>query len=330
VNKRPVALGLILALSVSHIALAADALRDGFKTPPAEARPQVFWQWINGNVTQEGVHLDLEWMKRAGIGGSILFDIGFGSPPIPQYVDKRVGYGSPEWKAAVRYAAAESKRLGLQFGMQAGGGWSESGGPWVKPEEAMKKLVWSETVVSGRDRCRWPRRPASAARSRTCRSARASPSRSSIATWPWWLGARREAPAAFLRLVQRWNRPGRSPRRRRLCRAGGREAGRGGLDHPALRPAGRRPRRDGGCRWRDPDGRGRGQRRWPELPRAGHAAGRGPPRPAGPHLRLPQDPRPHLPPAIGRPTPSRRPSPSSPSTPTPASIASRRRPAGAC
>jgi hypothetical protein len=150
VNKRPVVLSLILALSVSHAALAADALRDGFQTPPAEARPQVFWQWINGNVTQEGIHLDLEWMKRAGIGGSILFDIGFGSPPIPQYVEKRVGYGSPEWKAAVRYAASESKRLGLQFGMQAGGGWSETGGPWVKPQEAMKKLVWSETIVSGK------------------------------------------------------------------------------------------------------------------------------------------------------------------------------------
>ncbi len=148
-NKRSIALGLALALGASHLALAADALRDGFKSPPAEARPQVFWQWINGNVTQEGIHLDLEWMKRAGLGGSILFDIGFGSPPIPQYVDKRVGYGSPEWKAAVRYAAAESRRLGLQFGMQAGGGWSETGGPWVKPQEAMKKLVWSETVVSG-------------------------------------------------------------------------------------------------------------------------------------------------------------------------------------
>lgn len=149
-NGRSIALGLALALGASPLALAADALRDGFKTPPAEARPQVFWQWINGNVTEEGIHLDLEWMKRAGLGGSILFDIGFGSPPIPQYVDKRIGYGSPEWKAAVRYAAAESKRLGLQFGMQAGGGWSETGGPWVKPEEAMKKLVWSETVVSGK------------------------------------------------------------------------------------------------------------------------------------------------------------------------------------
>src|SRR5262249_3898059 len=28
-------------------------------------------------------------------------------------------------------------------------GWSETGGPWVKPEQAMKKLVWSETRVEG-------------------------------------------------------------------------------------------------------------------------------------------------------------------------------------
>jgi hypothetical protein len=28
-------------------------------------------------------------------------------------------------------------------------GWSETGGPWVKPEQAMKKLVWSETIVEG-------------------------------------------------------------------------------------------------------------------------------------------------------------------------------------
>jgi len=28
-------------------------------------------------------------------------------------------------------------------------GWSETGGPWVKPEQAMKKLVWSETALTG-------------------------------------------------------------------------------------------------------------------------------------------------------------------------------------
>lgn len=147
--KRPVALSLILALGVSHAALAADAMRDGFQTPPAETRPHLFWQWINGNVSKEGVHLDLEWMQRAGVGGAILFDVGFNSPPVPQYVKTRIGYGTPAWKETVAYTASEAKRLGLQFGMQAGGGWSQTGGPWVKPQEGMKKLVWSETVVSG-------------------------------------------------------------------------------------------------------------------------------------------------------------------------------------
>src|SRR6185503_17824225 len=28
-------------------------------------------------------------------------------------------------------------------------GWSETGGPWVQPAQAMKKLVWSETRVEG-------------------------------------------------------------------------------------------------------------------------------------------------------------------------------------
>jgi hypothetical protein len=39
--------------------------------------------------------------------------------------------------------------LGLEFAIAGSPGWSESGGPWVKPEQAMKKLVWTETRVNG-------------------------------------------------------------------------------------------------------------------------------------------------------------------------------------
>ena len=123
-------------------------LAAGFLEPPAEARPLVFWQWINGNVSQEGIRLDLEWMQRIGIGGALMFDIGFSRPPVPQYVEKRVGFGTPEWQQAVRFAASEARRLGLLLGAQSSGGWSVSGGPSVQPEQAMKKLVWSETVIS--------------------------------------------------------------------------------------------------------------------------------------------------------------------------------------
>jgi hypothetical protein len=123
-----------------------DALERGFRTPPEAAKPRVWWHWMNGNVTKEGITADLEWMKRVGIGGMQMFD---GSLGTPQFVDRRLVWMTPEWKEAFRHAAAEADRLGLEMTMAASGGWSETGGPWVKPEQAMKKVVWSETRVTG-------------------------------------------------------------------------------------------------------------------------------------------------------------------------------------
>lgn len=139
---------LCTGLSVCNAQAAPDPLAAGFAEPPAEARPLVFWQWVNGNVTHEGIRLDLEWMQRIGLGGALLFDIGFRTPPVPQYVEQRIGFGTREWGQAVRFAAAEARRLGLALGAQSSGGWSVTGGPMVPPEQAMKKLVWSETVVT--------------------------------------------------------------------------------------------------------------------------------------------------------------------------------------
>jgi hypothetical protein len=131
---------------------AADAVEDpmvaGFVAPPRDAHPLVFWQWVNGNVTHDGIRLDLEWMSRIGIAGAILFDIGFSRPPVPQFVEERVGFASLAWQKAVQFAAAESRRLGLLLGAQSSGGWSVSGGPMVTPARAMKKLVWSETPLT--------------------------------------------------------------------------------------------------------------------------------------------------------------------------------------
>ncbi|PYV07768.1 MAG: hypothetical protein DMG23_15350, partial [Acidobacteria bacterium] len=64
-----------------------DALERGFKEPPDSAKPRVWWHWLNGNVTKEGITADLEWMKRVGIGGMQMFD---GSLGVPQFVDKRL------------------------------------------------------------------------------------------------------------------------------------------------------------------------------------------------------------------------------------------------
>ncbi len=127
-------------------AASADPLYQGFVSPPPAARPRVWWHWMNGNVTKEGIRLDLEWMKRVGLGGFQNFDASLFGDTV---VARRVAYMTPEWKDAFRYAIETADRLGLETAIAGSPGWSESGGPWVTPEQAMKKLVWRETPVKG-------------------------------------------------------------------------------------------------------------------------------------------------------------------------------------
>ena len=123
-----------------------DSLSIAFKNPPEAAKPRVWWHWMNGNVTREGITADLEWMKRVGIAGAQVFDVDLHTP---QVVPAPLNFMSDGWRQAFFHAGQEADRLGLELGMASSGGWSESGGPWVKPEEAMKRIVWSDTIVQG-------------------------------------------------------------------------------------------------------------------------------------------------------------------------------------
>jgi alpha-L-rhamnosidase/F5/8 type C domain len=126
--------------------ISGDSLEVGFKTPPNSAKPRVWWHWMNGNITTEGIQLDLEWMNRVGIGGFQNFDASLGTPKL---VDKRLVYMTPEWKDAFLFTTKLADKLGLEEAIAGSPGWSESGGPWVKPSQGMKKVVWSETRVEG-------------------------------------------------------------------------------------------------------------------------------------------------------------------------------------
>ena len=123
-----------------------DALVQGFLNPPDSAKPRVWWHWMNGNISKEGIKADFEWFKRAGIAGFQNFDAGLNTP---QVVAQRLIFMTPEWKDAFKYAATLADELGLEMAIAGSPGWSESGGPWVTPAQAMKKYVWSETRVEG-------------------------------------------------------------------------------------------------------------------------------------------------------------------------------------
>jgi len=147
-----------IAISAAAIALSscsgpqapssktAKQLEEGFITPPNEAKPRVWWHWLNANITDEGIQKDLEWMDRVGIGGFHNFDA---NQSTPQIVKERLVYMTDQWKESYRKMTKMADGLGMEMGIAASPGWSETGGPWVKPEQGMKKVVWSETDVKG-------------------------------------------------------------------------------------------------------------------------------------------------------------------------------------
>jgi (4-O-methyl)-D-glucuronate---lignin esterase len=132
--------------SADERSIPADTLAAEFSNPPNDARPRVWWHWISGNITKEGIDKDLAWMQRVGIGGVQHFDVGLTSR---QIVETPLRYMSPEWKDAFRFAATTAQERGLEMTIASSPGWSETGGPWVKPDDAMKKVVWSETLIAG-------------------------------------------------------------------------------------------------------------------------------------------------------------------------------------
>ncbi len=120
-----------------------DRLSREFLAPPDSARPWVYWFFLDGNLTREGVTADLEAMKAAGIGGVLIMEVAQGTPPGP------VRFGSPEWRTMFGFICSEAARLGLEINMTNDAGWCGSGGPWITPELSMQRLVWTSTGVNG-------------------------------------------------------------------------------------------------------------------------------------------------------------------------------------
>ena len=128
------------------------ALDGGWKNPPNTARLRAYWWWLNGNVTRASITRDLEEMKAKGFGGAVIIDAGGAS----QWGNAQAPHGptflTPEWRELYRYALREANRLGLELSLNIQSGWN-LGGPMVTPDDAARKLVWSELRVNGPTNC---------------------------------------------------------------------------------------------------------------------------------------------------------------------------------
>ena len=153
--KSKLKIGLTVC-SLLPLTLYADqlpALEKGFANPPASARPYVWWHWMGSNFSKEGITKDLEAMKAEGIGGATIFNISSAvqeshkpteNNPWPEQT-----YRSNAYWEALKWAAQEADRLGLELGLHNTAGYSTTGGPWIDERRSMKRIVMSQTTTSG-------------------------------------------------------------------------------------------------------------------------------------------------------------------------------------
>ena len=143
---------LIPLVAAAMLAVAPGApvplLEEAFINPPPETRPGCYWYWINDNISKEGITRDLEAMARVGIGRAYIGHI-FGEGPRWETPVGKVPFMSDAWWEALQWAVKEADRCGVEIGFFNSPGWSQSGGPWVKPSQSMRYLAASETVIEG-------------------------------------------------------------------------------------------------------------------------------------------------------------------------------------
>lgn len=143
--------GLFLARP-AQIWAQADWERD-FRNPPAECRPEVFWDWMGGLLSKEGITKDVEALARAGVGGVMIMQMPDQLAEKTQWRFRdypgKVQCLSDQWFDLMNHAAKETDRLGLRMSVFICPGWGHCGGPWIKPEKGLKILVSSRTTVLG-------------------------------------------------------------------------------------------------------------------------------------------------------------------------------------
>jgi len=118
-----------------------------FRNPGPESSVHAWWHWLDNSVTREGITRDLEAMKKQGISTATILNVGLLSERelgVPQTI-----FNTDEWFQLFGWALEEANRLGMKIGAHNCDGWSSSGGPWINPENSMKRCAWSRTIIEG-------------------------------------------------------------------------------------------------------------------------------------------------------------------------------------
>jgi len=106
----------------------------------------VRWWWFGPAVTKSEIQRELEQMKAAGIGGAEIATLYPLDLDDPQTGFHNLTFLSDEHIAALRFAAAEARKLGLRVDLTLGSGWP-FGGPHIPISQAAGQMRVEAVVI---------------------------------------------------------------------------------------------------------------------------------------------------------------------------------------
>jgi hypothetical protein len=149
-NKIFLIIALLCFLTGNNIIVAQvndyDLLTQGFRNPPDNARPKAYWWCLNGNIDTVRAKEEFLAMKRAGISGFDIFEIGV--PKSDTMIPGGPAFMSDESLQILKSVVNEAGRLGMTVGLNLASSWN-AGGSWIKPEHAGKSLYYSKVSLKG-------------------------------------------------------------------------------------------------------------------------------------------------------------------------------------
>ncbi len=151
---------IAVTLLISAVTFAQDKINNDFNViekdfavPPYSVKTAAYYYWINDHISKEGVIKDLRAMKEAGINrvfiATNIRNRTSWSRDLTGQSFGKVKVFTEEWYEILHTALKMATELDIEVGLFNCPGWSQSGGPWVKPEQAMRYLASSELYVKG-------------------------------------------------------------------------------------------------------------------------------------------------------------------------------------
>ena len=125
--------------------MAVVAMAQRWPDATREAKPGTRWWWLGSAVDEENLQWNLQQYANHGIGAveiTPLYGVQGNQP-------NNIPFLSDQWLSMLRYTAEQCQQNDIELDMATGTGWP-FGGPWVPLEESACKVLFVDTVFTGK------------------------------------------------------------------------------------------------------------------------------------------------------------------------------------